>query len=64
MDDAELIEAARRRRDEAAAQLAQVDADWKRVVLEVAARSGVRAAAEVARVRPNTVSDWKKQATE
>jgi hypothetical protein len=57
MEDITRIEEARRKRDEAAAE-------FRAVVLDVATRASLRETAKAARVRPNTITDWKKQATE
>jgi transposase len=53
--DADRITAARNQKTAA-------DANWRQVVLDVAARSSVRAAAKVAGISPDTITQWKKQA--
>jgi hypothetical protein len=55
-EDADLIEQAR-------AQKTAADANWRRVVLDVAARSSVRETAKTARISPDTITQWKKQTT-
>ena len=53
-EDADRIQAAR-------AQKAAADANWRRVVLEVAERSrSVRETAKVAGISPDTITQWKK----
>lgn len=56
VQDAELIRHAR-------AERALAEANWRRTVLEVAARSSIREAAKVAGISPETITQWKKQAT-
>jgi transposase len=53
--DAERIEAAR-------AQKTAAEHHWRQTVLDVAARSSVRAAAKEAGISPDTITQWKKQA--
>ncbi|MDF2578425.1 MAG: hypothetical protein K0S49_4 [Microbacterium sp.] len=49
---------------QARAQKAEADANWRRVVLEVAARSGsIRETAKAAGISPDTITEWKKQAS-
>jgi hypothetical protein len=55
-DDIARIEAARTAKAEA-------DANWRNVVLEIAARSSVRAAAREAGISPDTIMQWKKHTT-
>jgi hypothetical protein len=53
-EDADLIQVAR-------AQKAAADANWRRVVVEVAERSrSVRETAKVAGISPDTITQWKK----
>jgi hypothetical protein len=52
-EDADLIKQAR-------AQKVAADANWRRVVLDVATRSSVRETAKVAGISPDTITQWKK----
>jgi transposase len=52
-EDADRIQAAR-------AQKAAADANWRTVVLDVAARSSIRETAKVAGISPDTITQWKK----
>lgn len=52
-EDADLIEQAR-------AQKAAADANWRQVILDVASRSSIRETAKTARISPDTITQWKK----
>jgi hypothetical protein len=52
-EDADLIK-------QAHAEKVAADANWRRVVLDVATRSSVRETAKVAGISPDTITQWKK----